>query len=213
MVFAWWEAHFPPRVLVHFSGNEYGKQTKLELLRLAGLQKLEASWDELELRVSGAKRPQFISPHVTQPSLESRFHPRSPSGEASLGRLTHFSLTHHSGGIGERKMGKCLHESNESSPMLLLLPIHHCCLYFIGASALKLEPPWCEHQYTRPQMGRSKSNVPLASLPWHPRQPHRPPSTLGLRLHILESSKPLCPPEVFHRSFSQCLPFNDGFFP
>lgn len=199
MVFAWWEAHFPPRVLVHFSGNEYGKQTKLVLLRLAGLQKLEARWDELELRVSGAKRPQFISPHVTQPSLESRFHPQSPNGEASLGRLTHFSLTHHSGRIGERKMGKCLHESHESSPMLLLLPNHHRCPYFLGGLSLKA---WATMVWTPAHQARdgekqeqcSTGSSPMAS-------PTATPATSYSRLETAHTGKFKTP--VSPRGFSQ----------
>lgn len=75
-------------------------------------------------RAPAARRPYFMSPHMTQPSLASSFHPQPPTGETSLGQLTHFSITHYSVEHGEGEMGNCLPELDESSPskMFLLLP-------------------------------------------------------------------------------------------
>jgi len=50
-------------VLVNFSGNEYGEQITLKLLRLADLQELEPRWDELELSLRGQEATVHLSPH------------------------------------------------------------------------------------------------------------------------------------------------------
>lgn len=158
-------------------------------------------------RAPAARRPYFMSPHMTQPSLGSSFHPQPPTGETSLGQLTHFSITHYSVEHGEGEMGNCLPELDESSPskMFLLLPTHLCCLYFTGGLSLTAWATmvWTPVHHTTLLF---KSNILLAPLPWSPRQPHRLPLTLGFRRHILENSKPLDPQWIFRRLSPSVFP-------